>query len=123
MEPGSQQDLEISKHIRVDTVTLSNRTSHEARIPIGPDSALVTLEWETGSRDGRRTPYRGRVIIPEHPSSDRFVTRNTGVGAKSDSIVAVTVVIEHTRTRGDEAQTRAVFVELGGDGESQVRIP
>jgi hypothetical protein len=123
MEPSSQQDLEISKHIRVDTSTLSDRTSHEARISVGPDSAQVTLEWETGSRDGRHTPYRGRVTIPEHPASDQFVTRNAGVSARSDSIVVVTVAIQHTRTKGSDAQMRTLLVELGGDGEFQVQTP
>jgi hypothetical protein len=124
VEPSSREELDLGSHVARDTAGLVGRTSHQAQVAVGPDSTLVGLEWATGARNGRRVPYRVSVIIPEHPESDHFIPKITGVApGQPDSTFAATVAIEHTRTRGSRAITNTVLVELGGDGNLRVLNP
>ena len=124
MKPSSREELDFGSSAPRDTTALADRDLHQDQVAIGPDSAPVRFEWGTGSRNGRRIPYRASVIIPEHPESDEFTPRFVGIlPGQRDSIFAANVALTHTRTVGSRATTNVVQVELGGDGSLRVSNP
>jgi hypothetical protein len=121
--PGSRQELDLSTYIREDTSALTERNTHEIRVPVGPDSTSVTLQWATGHRDGRRIPYRISVVIPAHPESDAYRAQVAGVtmqGYRPAAIGVVSVSIEQKRSASTVARDAVVIVDLQGDGQSRM---
>jgi hypothetical protein len=119
--PGSRQELDV-RNAQRSGAPVTNETQHEVRVPVGPDSAIVTVHWTTGAQGPSRVISRAYVDLPAHKQSETFSAGTSGrlPGSREapSSGVLVRITYISDRTLRDSGGSRTVL--LRADGTSQI---